>query len=366
VALRKTTAVVTISRPILEINQTTARYNGAMLALVTGSTGFLGRSIVERLREAGHNVRALARDADKARDLAALGVEIALGDITRPASLDAAVRGVDVVFHSAALVTNWAPWAAFIATTVQGTENLLAASVRAKVQRFVHISTTRVYCDRHCRQHIIVTEDAPHGLYGFRNFGHYSRAKVMAEAAVWRAGSQLPVSVVRPAWIYGPGDEVILPSIVKFLRDPYSLWPGRVDGCADPIYVTDVADCAIAVALHPAAVGQAYNASPDRRIGVREFLGLFCERLDIKMPQRSAPKFLASMAAHASEWWATILRRQSAPQITRAGVAVLSEDVRYDSSKAERELGWRSRIELAVGVENAARWLRERHPELLA
>src|SRR5205823_5243768 len=140
----------------------------------------------------------------KARFLEGTGAELFHGDVTSPASLAAAVAGVDVVFHSAALVTNWAPWSAFHATTVQGTENVLQAAAHAAVQRFVHISTIRVYDDRYCRRHGVVTEEAPHGPCGFRAFGHYARAKVLAEAAVWRYRDRLPVSVIRPAWIYGP------------------------------------------------------------------------------------------------------------------------------------------------------------------
>ena len=105
--------------------------------------------------------------------------------------------------------------------------------VRPSIQRFVHISSIRVYDDRYCRQHRVVTEDAPHGERGFRHFGHYARAKVLAEAAVWRYASRLPITVIRPAWIYGPRDEVILPPLIRYLGDPLAFWPGTADPCAD-------------------------------------------------------------------------------------------------------------------------------------
>jgi nucleoside-diphosphate-sugar epimerase len=334
-----------------------------MKALVTGGTGFLGSHLVERLRDTGHEVRALARLPAKARFLEDCGADIVQGDVTAPASLSAALQGVDVVFHSAALVSNWAPWSAYLETTVQGTENLLAAAERAGVARFVHVSTTRVYDDRHCRRHGIVTEDAPHGQRGFRPLGCYAHAKVLAEAAVWRFRPRLAISVVRPAWIYGPRDELIVPSLLRFLRDPSARWPGRIDPSADAVYVTDVADCAIAAALHPAAIGQAYNVSPSQRISVREFLGAFCEMLELTMPVRSAPRSIAVLFARMSEWWASLRRSQTAPTVSRAGVAILTEDVRYDPAKAEREIGWRSQVELADGVAQTVRWLRERFPE---
>jgi nucleoside-diphosphate-sugar epimerase len=334
-----------------------------MRALVTGATGFLGSHLVEGLLEAGHEVRALVRNPSKGQFLADGGAEIVLGDVTMPATLVSATQGVDVVFHSAALVSNWAPWSAYLETTVQGTENLLAAAERTGVKRIVHVSTTRVYDDRHCRRERNITEDAPHGQRGFRPMGAYAHAKVLAEAVVRRFASRVPISIVRPAWIYGPRDELIVPSLLRFLRKPGARWPGRVDPCSDAIHVTDVADCAITAALHPRAVGQAYNASPHRRLSVREFLGAFADELDIKMPTRSAPAFLARWCAHLSEGWASLCGSRTPPMINRAGVAILTEDVRYDSAKAEREIGWRSQVELADGVAHTVRWLRERFPE---
>ena len=335
-----------------------------MLALVTGATGFLGSHLVQRLRAAGHEVRALVRDSGKARVLEGMGADLVHGDITSPLSLESAVEGVDVVFHAAAQVSGWLPWSAYLAATVQGTENLLAVAARASIRRFVHISSIRVYDDRYCRQHGVVTEEAPHEERGFRHFGHYARAKVMAEAAVWRYASRLPVTVIRPAWIYGPRDEVILPPLIRYLSDPLAFWPGTADPCADPIYVTDAADCAIAAATHPRAINQAYNAAPHERISVREFLGTLCSVLGTKMPTRSMPLFMSKGFPYFWEGWAFVTRSRKVPRVTHGGLAMLTLDVRHDPGKAERELGWRSNVDLAAGIEQTARWLRKCHPEI--
>ncbi len=335
-----------------------------MRALVTGATGFLGSHLVQCLRAGGHAVRAMVRNPQKAHVLDGMDAELVPGDITAPSSLESAVQGVDVVFHAAALVSGWEPWSTYRATTVQGTENLFTAAAQASVKRFVHISTVRVYDDRHCSQHGVATEEAPHGIRGFRPFGQYAHAKVLAEAAVWRHANRLPVTVIRPAWIYGPRDEVILPPLIRFLRDPLAFWPGSSDPCADPIYVTDVADCAIAAALHPGSVHQAYNAAPHQRIRVREFLGPLCDVLGIRMLNRSMPYFLANGFAHFWEWCWFLTRRRTVPPVTRAALAMLTADVRHDPGKAERELGWRSRVDLSVGIEQTARWLKLSHAEL--
>ena len=155
-----------------------------------------------------------------------------------------------------------------------------------------------------------------------------------------------------------------MPSLVRFLRDQRARWPGTSNPCADPIYVTDVADCALAAAVHPNAVGHAFNAAPQQRTGVRDFLGLMCAALDMPMPVHAWPYWAASAFANASEWIAWLARSSNPPGVTRAGVAMLSEDVRHDPTKAERELGWRSSVSLEAGVAETARWLRERHPEI--
>ena len=335
-----------------------------MLALVTGATGFLGSHLVQQLRLGGHRVRALVHNPNKAHVLDRLDVEIVVGDVTAAETLMPAVAGVDVVFHTAALVADWADWASYLATTVQGTENTIEAAIRASVRRFVHISTIRVYDDRYALKHGVVTEESPRGELGFRHFGHYSHAKAMAEAMVWKHQDRIPVTVIRPAWIYGPRDEVILPPLVRYLRGRFARWPSSIDPCADPIFVTDVADCAIAAALNACAVNQAYNAAPHNRIRVREFLGELCSALGTKTPTRSIPSWLASSSAYFWEGLARATRRRTRPLVTHAGLAILSADVRHDPGKAERELGWRSKVELATGIEQTAAWLRRCHPDV--
>ncbi len=335
-----------------------------MQALVTGATGFLGSHLIELAQAFGYQVRALARNKDRARPLEATGVRVVLGDLTDPESLAAAVRGCAVVFHAAALVTNWAPWREFARTTVRGTENLLRTATRAGVERFVHVSTIRVYDDRCCRRLPVVTEDTPFGARGHRHFGSYARAKVLAEQLVWRwhAQGDVPVTVLRPAWIYGPRDETILPPLVQFLRSPSAHWPSWTDPCVDPIFVTDVAACALAAARSPAAAGQAYNVAPVRVIRLREFLSELCQALGITLPRHSLPYPLTASITRLTEVWARLTFRRTAPAYTRAGLAILTQDIHHASGKAQRELHWRPETDIATGVGRTAAWFRERFP----
>ena len=118
---------------------------GAVNVLVTGGTGFIGGCLCAKLVREGHTVRTLVRDPARAGGLREQGVEIAVGELRDRATLDAATAGVDTVFHFAAVFRKEVPRQEIWDTNVGGLENLLEASARAGVKRFVHCSSTSVY-----------------------------------------------------------------------------------------------------------------------------------------------------------------------------------------------------------------------------
>jgi nucleoside-diphosphate-sugar epimerase len=327
--------------------------------LVTGGTGFLGGHLVERLLAAGQLVRVLARNPTKADRLAALGADVAVGDVTDAGSLAAAAKGCDLVYHLAAHVSDWGPWETFESVTVRGTENMLAAAAQAGVRRFVLVSTALVYDDRFARRARVVTEDAPLGE-GDRAYGHYSKAKVLAEQAAWKAHAdgKVSVRVIRPAWIYGPRDHTILPRLLEHFEGPLACWIGSKDPSADAIYVTDVADAAILAANHDQAHGQAYNIAPVEEVRLREFLGALFRELDIRPPRFTVPVGVANSAAVVSEFIARLVGAKKAPEMTRAGIACITVDQHVDPSKAMRELGWTPKVALAEGARLTAQWIK--------
>jgi nucleoside-diphosphate-sugar epimerase len=113
-----------------------------MHALVTGAGGFLGRYIVEQLVDRGDRVRGFARG--NYPEVSALGVELIQGDIRDAAAVEAACRGIDVVFHVAAVAGIWGPWHHFYDVNTQGTINVLQGCRRAGVPRFVLTSSPSV------------------------------------------------------------------------------------------------------------------------------------------------------------------------------------------------------------------------------
>src|SRR5437879_5045177 len=169
-----------------------------MAVLVTGASGFLGGRLAQVLAARGETVRILARATSDLHHLAYLPIEIVQGDLAATASLAAAVRGVTHIYHCAACSTDWAADDVFYAASVAGVRNLLDAAVHvSSLQRLLHVSTTDVYgypvepCDE---------------SYPLTDVGlPYNRTKCQGEKCVWQASRRgLPVTVVRPATIYGP------------------------------------------------------------------------------------------------------------------------------------------------------------------
>jgi nucleoside-diphosphate-sugar epimerase len=328
-----------------------------MRILVTGATGFIGRHLVERLRADGHEVRALVRNLAKALAIRRLGAEVFSGDVTDRQSVSEAMRGVQAVFHLASRVTDWGSWTEFESATVQGTENVLRAAAEARVIRFVHLSTVGVYDDRETRKSRIVDETISQGDRGDRTLGFYARAKVLAEAAVWRyyKSHRLPVVVLRPALVYGPHDETTLPRLIDYLRGRGAMWVGANNPTIDPIYVSDVVDCAVAALESPNAVGQAYNVAPDREWGVKEFWTSLCRELGIRPPRWTIPAWTVALAAVVCETVARALGRRQPPTLTRAGVSIFALDRHHDPTKAMRELCWRPKVSLQEGLRRTVR-----------
>ena len=171
-----------------------------MPVLVTGASGFLGGRLAQVLARQGEEVIVLARTNSDLRHLSGIsGLWVVRGGLTDGERVAEAVRDATRIFHCAAASTDWAAPEVYLASNVWGTEILLAAAQKARrLERFLHVSTTDVYG-------YPTTPCAETG--DLKDVGlPYNRTKIQAEKSVWREAQEkgLPVTVVRPATIYGP------------------------------------------------------------------------------------------------------------------------------------------------------------------
>ena len=195
---------------------------------VTGATGFIGGEIVKQLIGRGHKVVALVRSPDKAGMLKALGVEMHAGDITDRDTLRAPMQGVDGVFHVAAWYKVGVVEPLADQINVDGTRNVLKTMRTLEIPRGVYTSTVAVFSDT---KGTVPDEtyryDGPH-------LSEYDRTKWIAHyrVALPKIEEGLPLMIVMPGLVYGPGDTSGMhTALVDLLRGRLPMTPGRTAFC---------------------------------------------------------------------------------------------------------------------------------------
>lgn len=328
----------------------------AMKAMVTGGPGFLGSHIVERLLAQGFEVCALARSTSFRTNLESTDAQIITGDLLDCDSLRRATKRVDVVLHTAAKVAEWGAWSEFEAHIVQGTKNLLQACVEAGVPRFLYVSSIGVYGEH--RASSLISEDLAYASR-FKRWGYYNWAKIQGEQAAlsYQAQGKISVSIVRLGWLYGPRDRTFLPRLIQFLASPFRVWVGRTNPRIPLVYVADAAEGAILAATQSGAVGRIYNLCPEEEIRFRDFISGLAQALGIPAPTLSVPYSVVYAIAALMESWAAFRGYPETPSLTRSALGFLTQDLRFDASRAKRELGWVPRVSLREGTRASVEWL---------
>jgi nucleoside-diphosphate-sugar epimerase len=314
-----------------------------MKYLVTGATGFIGGRLVRQLRQEGHQVTALVRDPAQAAALADLGVTLARGDVTDRESMRTPMQGVDGLFHLA----GWYRIGARDKTegrrvNVLGTRNALELMQELGIPKGVYTSTLAVNSDTRGR---LADE-------GYRHSGRYLSEYERSKAEAHRIAEQfiargLPLVIVMPGLVYGPGDTSIVHStLVSYLQRRLPVIPRRTAyGWA---HVEDVAQ-AHRLAMEKGRPGEAYIVCGPTHTLI-EALQLASTLAGIPLPRIAPPLLLKAM----SVFMAVLERLLPLPALyTAEGLRVIAGTTYIgDDAKARRELGYSPRP-LEIGLREA-------------
>lgn len=311
--------------------------------LITGATGFLGSHLVERNLESGREVRVFALPGDaKAAELEARNVQVVYGDIRDYGAVEKAAEGIQIVFHLAAVVTDWAPKKLFSQVNIEGMRNICRASLEHGVDRFVEVSTNDIFG---LKEGVVMDED-----FGFSYWKEpYADTKIEATKIAWEFHQKgLPVTMVYPCWVYGPGDKTFVPEIIKALRNR-SLIFWRKGALVWPAYVGNVIDLLMVIAENPAAVGHGFLVHD----GVSDTFEGFTAKIAESMGAPKASRYIPYGAAYAASWclelvW-KLLGKKSRPLLTTYSVKNLGSRLQFSIGKAERVLGWRPSVSYEEG-----------------
>jgi nucleoside-diphosphate-sugar epimerase len=321
--------------------------------LITGATGFVGGHLARACTERGWATRALVRPKTDAAALERLNVTVARGDLTNAAALREAVDGVEVVFHCAAKVGDWGPVEDYRAVNVEGLRNLLGACRGRSPRRFVHLSSLGVYAARH-HHGTDETEPLPD-----RHVDGYTQSKVESEQLALRYArdEQFPIAVLRPGFIYGPGDPTVLPKLLESLRAGRVRYLGSRARAMNTIYVENLVDAMFLAVEKPEAVGQVFNLTDGEPVSKRRFIEALADGVGVPRP-RPVPVPLW-VARPLARWMETRARSQGAaeaPVLTQARVKFLGLNLEFSIEKARRELGYRPRFSFDEGMRRTVAW----------
>ena len=327
--------------------------------LVTGATGLLGSHIVEKLIERKQPVRALVRPGSDTRFLDQFGVQKALGDVTDASSLVEAMKGVHTVYHAAAQVGDWGAWERFVAVTIDGTRNMLDAAKRSGITRFLQISSISTY-GHPDGAGLVLDETAPLGA-NLHRWSYYSRAKVEAEKLAWEAfrKGDVPLTVVKPSWLYGPRDRASMPRLIRAIRNGKAKLIGDGTNRLNLTYAGNEAEGCILAATADQAVGQSYNLSNDGVITQAEYFNTVARCVGAKPVTKKVPYKVAYNAAFLMELFGHMFGRKTPPLVTRYAVWLMGRRCFFSAEKARRELNWQPTVSYAQGIERSVQWCLE-------
>lgn len=325
-----------------------------MTVLVTGASGFVGSAVARHLIAAGEDVRVLVRESSDRRNVDGLGVEVVTGDLNDPDSLDTAVSRCKAVFHVAADYRLWTRNPdAMMRTNIEGSRALVAAAMRADVERIVYtssVATLGIAGDG-----IPGTEETPSTLGDM--IGVYKRSKFLAEEVV-RAmfrDQGAPVVIVNPSTPVGPRDVKPTPTGRLIVEAAAGRMPAFIDTGLNVVHVDDVAAGHL-LAWKKGKLGERYILGGEN-LTLAAILGEIATLCGRKPPRISLPHNAVMPIAYLAEAW-TRLTGGDEPFATVDGIRMARKKMFFNAAKAESELGYSARP-VGDAFADAVVWFRE-------
>jgi dihydroflavonol-4-reductase len=320
-------------------------------ALVTGATGFIGSHLVELLLQRDYAVRVLLRKTSDTVWLKGLPIETITGDLFDQRALAEAVAGVDIVYHSAG-VTKARTAEGYYRANTEGTKNILEAARNRNsgLKRFLHVSSQAAAGPSPGKEPI-TEEVEPHPITS------YGKSKWASEQECHRLMKELPITIVRPAVVYGPRDKDVFEFFHTMARGLQPM-AGLKEKYVSMIHVTDLVRGIVLASENERAAGETYFLTSATSYGWKEIGETTRRMLERRAIRLKIPEWGIFTIAAVAEGLAFLSSRPALINFEKARDMV--QDYWTSSPvKAERDLGFRQEISLEDGIRETVNWYKE-------
>jgi nucleoside-diphosphate-sugar epimerase len=329
--------------------------------LITGGTGFIGSHLTEKLLEEGNEITVLAMhnpiediENENLELLRNIGVKIVFGDLRSVETLEKAVKGNEVVVHLAAISRPMnISQQTYYDINEKGTINLLETCNKYKIKKIVHVSS------------VSVLGLSPDGNplkeddYQDLNGDDYGLSKLKGEKAAIDLGEkfQIPLTVIRPALVYGPRC-VVRNIMFKFVQNKFFPLFGNGEAKMEFCYVDNLV-CALIQAISHKYNGEVFNITDGKAYQISEVLNAIADNLQVNRPSINLPVWLGEFLGLTSELLFKVIRKS--PPFSRTAAKWMSQDVNvYSCNKAIKVMEYTPKISLNEGVVKSIKWYREK------
>jgi len=316
--------------------------------LVTGGTGFLGQKLALRLHSLGQDVTVLGRNLIIGDRLQQLGIKFLPVDITNSDTILSAISEQEDVFHCAALSSPWGRDQDFYLTNVIGTRNIIQSCLKHRIRRLIYVSTSAVYFNLSHRFNIKETDNlAPYPIHP------YIKTKQLAEQEINLGFQQgLPVISIRPRGIFGPGDTVIFPRLLKVSETTGIPLINRGKAIIDMTYIDNVVDALLLCQTAPDQVlGEFFNISNGEPTELFNLLQILSQKLNISLNFKPLPYPIAYTLATGMEWIYKYLLPDQEPALTCYTLGLLAFSQTLDITSAKIKLRYEPGISIEQGLD---------------
>jgi nucleoside-diphosphate-sugar epimerase len=327
--------------------------------LVTGGGGFLGNAIITRLVEKKYHVRSFSRN--RYPELSSMGIEQIQGNICKKTEIEHALRGVDLVFHTAAKAGIWGDYSDYYRTNVTGTQNVIAGCKKHHISRLIYTSSPSVVFNGSDMEG--VNESVP---YPATYPAYYPQTKAIAEQYVIKAAGQgLMTIILRPHLIWGPGDKHFVPRIIA--RANRLVRVGNGKNLIDTVYIDNAAEAHVlaadALEKNPKLSGNIYFISQGDPIPLWDMINYILKAAGLAPVRRSMPRSMAWLIGVMLELVYRSFNINKEPRMTRFLANELAKAHWFDISAARKDLGYIPRISIKEGLRRLETWLQNKQLE---